>query len=328
MAARRSWLGRIVGIVLAAIVLLVVGVGVLLGAAHRQIRAIDPPLPSLDALRAFASDADLPVRISYWNTASQPAPRSSVLEPKRDPDPSQPYVMSHPSFVLEWADGRTLLVDAGMDEAQAVAFGEPIRVLGAGAVEAHGSVAEHVLPALGERPLAIAFTHLHTDHVGGIVGLCQARRAPASVRLVQTTAQAELVNYTTRPGRALVDAATCLVHEPLADAPARPIPALPGAFVVHAAGHTPDSEIVGAWVRGADGPRGYLLAGDAANAIDGIRRDVPKPWAYQTFLVPESEDRLRRVRAWLRDAEQQGWVVAIAHDQRHLESTGIPRFGD
>jgi glyoxylase-like metal-dependent hydrolase (beta-lactamase superfamily II) len=328
MAAGRSWLGFVARVVLGVIALAALGIAALLGLAHRQIRAIDPPLPALDALRAFASEADLPVRVSYWNTASQPAPRSSVLDPERDPDPSQPYVMSHPSFVIEWADGRTLLVDAGMDEAQAVAFGEPIRLIGGGAVEAHGSVAQHVLPALGDRPLAIAFTHLHSDHVGGVVGLCHARRLPASVRLVQTPAQAELVNYTTRPGRAMIDAATCLAHERLADAPAMPIPSLPGAFVVHAAGHTPDSQIVGAFVRGADGTRGYLFAGDAANAIDGIRRDVPKPWAYQHFMVPENEDRLRRVRAWLNQAEQQGFVVAIAHDQRHVESTGIPRFGD
>jgi hypothetical protein len=81
-------------------------------------------------------------------------------------------------------------------------------------------------------------------------------------------------------------------------------------------------------VRGPNGPRGHLFAGDAANAIDGIRRDVPKPWTYQTFLVPENEDRLRRVRALLREAEQQGWVVAIAHDERHLAETGIPTFGE
>jgi glyoxylase-like metal-dependent hydrolase (beta-lactamase superfamily II) len=328
MARRRSGIRRVARAVLALLGALLAIAGAGLFAAHRQIRAIDPPLPTLDALRAFAADPDLPVRVSVWNTASQPMPRSAVLDAARDPDPTQPYVMSHPSFVVEWADGRTLLVDAGMDAEQAVAFGKPMRWIGAGDVTPHGSIEERVLPRLAGRPLTVAFTHLHTDHTGGVAGLCHTRPAAGSVRLVQSAAQADLANYTTRPGRALVDAAGCLARERLGDAPATSIPGLPGAFVVHAAGHTPGSQIVGVWVAEAGGPRGYLFAGDAANAIDGIRRDVPKPWAYQTFLVPENEDRLRRVRALLRDAEQEGFVVAIAHDERHLAETGIPRFGD
>ena len=107
-----------------------------------------------------------------------------------------------------------------------------------------------------------------------------------------------------------------------------PIPDYPGAFVIHAAGHTPGSQIVGAWVRESSGVRGFLFAGDVANAIDGVRRDVPKPRPYQLFVVPESERRLTRVRAFLREAEKEGIVVAIAHDEKHLATTGIPVFGD
>jgi glyoxylase-like metal-dependent hydrolase (beta-lactamase superfamily II) len=308
--------------------LLVLAIAALLAIAHRQIRSIDPPLPSLDELRGFAAAGDLPVRVSRWNSASQPSPRSSVLEPSRDPDPAQPYVMSHPAFVIEWADGRTLLVDAGMDAEQARSFGRTIEWIGGGAIETHGSIAERVLPALGERPLAIVFTHLHVDHVGAVIASCRVRATPGSVRLVQTAAQAELSNHTTRPARALLEAAHCLAPERVADAAAAPIAGYPGAFVVPAGGHTPGSQIVGVFVRDPAGPRGVLFAGDAANAIDGIRRDVPKPWAYQIFLVPEWEDRLRRVRAWLRDAERDGFVVAISHDERHLATTGIPRFGE
>ena len=328
MAARRSLVARLAWLVVTALALAVAGVALLLGASHRQIRALDPELPSLASIGALADEADLPVRVSVWNSASQPMPRRLVLDPALDPDPDAPYAMSHPSFVLEWADGRVLLVDAGMDAEQARAFGRPLEWFGAGAIEPHGSIAERVLPALAERPLAIVFTHLHSDHVGGVAALCHARPAPGSVRLVQTVAQAELANHTTRPGRAALDAAGCLARERLPDVPLAPIPDRPGAFVIRAAGHTPGSQIVGAFVQSAGAVRGYLFAGDAANAIDGIRHDVPKPWAYRTFLVPESEPRLRRVRAFLRDAEQQGFVVAIAHDERHLATTGIPPFGE
>lgn len=301
--------------------------GIALGLAHRQIRGVDPPLPDLAALRAFADAPDLPVRVSLWNSASQPSPRSSVLDPGRDPDPAQPYVMSHPAFVLEWEDGRVLLVDAGMDAAQAAAFGRPLAWAGAGAISPHGSIGERVAPALAGRPVAIAFTHLHSDHVGGAVSLCAALPPASRVRLFQTPAQMDLVNYTTRPGHALVAAAGCLVPARIADGPVAALPDRPGAFVIHAAGHTPGSQILGAWVRSGGEVRGILFAGDAANAIDGIRRDVPKPWAYQTFLVPENEARLARVRALLREAEAAGLTVAIAHDERHLATTGIASFG-
>lgn len=305
--------------------LAVAGIG--LGVAHRQIRGIDPPLPDLGALHAFAASPDLPIRVSVWNSASQPAPRRFVLEPVRDPDPAQPYVMSHAAFVLEWADGRVLMIDAGMDAAQAQAFARPFEAIGAGAVVPHGSVAERVAPALAERPVAIVFSHLHSDHVGGAVSLCAALPPATRVRLFQTPAQMDLVNYTTRPGRALIAAAGCLVPERVGDAPVAALPDRPGAFVIHAAGHTPGSQIAGAWVRAGGEVRGFLFAGDAANAIDGIRFDVSKPWAYRTFVVPENEARLTRVRTLLREAEAAGMTVAIAHDERHLTTTGIPSFG-
>jgi len=100
-------------------------VAVLLLHAHLQIRGIDPELPSLEAVRAQADLAGLPIRVSTWNTASQGMPRKQVLEAGLDPDPQAPYVMSHAAFLLEWADGRALLVDAGMDREQARSFDVP-----------------------------------------------------------------------------------------------------------------------------------------------------------------------------------------------------------
>jgi glyoxylase-like metal-dependent hydrolase (beta-lactamase superfamily II) len=303
-------------------------VAALLLHAHVQIRGLDPELPTLAALRTQSELTELPVRVSYWNTSSQSSPRAGVLEASLDPAPTTPYVMAHPAFLLEWADGRALLVDAGMDRAQAESFGRPLEWMGAEPAIAHGGIAERVAPALAGRPLAIAFTHLHTDHVGGVVGLCGALPADTRVRLFQTPAQADLVNFTTWPGRAELDRAPCLTRERLADAALAPLPGYPGAFAIRAAGHTPGSQILGAFVRDASGVHGYLFAGDAANAIDGIRRDVPKPRAYQLLMVPEAETRLARVRAFLREAEAAGIVIAIAHDEQHLATTGIPVFGD
>ena len=296
--------------------------------AHIQIRSLDPELPSLAEVRAQADLAELPVRVSVWNTSSQVTPRKQVLEPGLDPNPGAPYVMSHAVFVVEWADGRALLVDAGMDREQAESFGKPIEWVGGEPAVPHGGIAERFGAALAGRTVAIAFTHLHGDHVGGVVSLCEALPGDKHLRLFQTPAQIDLVNFTTHPGRATLDRAACLAPERLPDAPIAPLPGYPGAFVIRAAGHTPGSQIVGAWVRRDAGVQGFLFAGDAANAIDGVRLDVPKPRTYQLFVVPESESRQRQVRAFLREAEQAGLVIAIAHDERHLATTGIPVYGN
>lgn len=316
----RALAGLVAGVVTLAALLLL--------HAHIQIRGLDPELPSLAAVRAQADLAELPIRVSYWNTASQVTPRKQVLESSLDPNPDAPYVMSHAVFLVEWADGRALLVDAGMDREQAASFGKPIEWVGGEPAVPHGGIAERFGSVLRGRSLAIAFTHLHSDHVGGVVSLCEALPSDMHLRLFQTPAQMDLVNFTTHPGRGTLDRAACLAPERLPDAPIAPLPGYPGAFVIRAAGHTPGSQIVGAWVRGASGVQGHLFAGDVANAIDGVRLDVPKPRSYQLFVVPESESRQRRVRAFLREAERAGLVIAIAHDERHLATTGIPVYGD
>jgi glyoxylase-like metal-dependent hydrolase (beta-lactamase superfamily II) len=327
-SARRAPLGRAFRGVAILLALAVGAVAALLLHAHVQIRRIDPTLPTLEALRAQADLADLPIRVSYWNTASQVMPRAQVLAASLDPAPGTPYVMAHPAFLLEWADGRALLIDACMDRSQAESFGRRIEWVGGEPLRFHAPIAERIAPALAGRSLAIAFTHLHSDHTGGATALCSALPGDTRVRLLQTIAQADIVNFTTWPARSQLDDASCLVRERLADAALAPLPGYPGAFAIRAAGHTPGSQILGAFVREASGVRGILFAGDAANAIDGIWRDVPKPRAYQLLMVPEAEERLARVRAFLREAEATGVVIAISHDEQHLATTGIPRFGE
>jgi len=85
-----------------------------LGLAHRQISRVTPELPSPASILAGFPESDLPLPLSYINTASQPYPRSMVLEDPLDPGPAAAYIMSHPAFVLEWADGRICLIDSGM----------------------------------------------------------------------------------------------------------------------------------------------------------------------------------------------------------------------
>jgi glyoxylase-like metal-dependent hydrolase (beta-lactamase superfamily II) len=313
--------------------LLIAGAGaaVVLVRAHLAVRRETAPLPALEAIAAVSGVGalvdDAPVRLSVINTASQAMPRSSVLDSGSDPHGDQPYVMSHPSFVLEWKDGRLLLVDAGMTPAAAVAFGKPLEWLGAAEpMRPHHSAAD----ALGDaapRVKGIVFTHLHTDHVGGITDLCKRLN---TLRVPMTEAQAERTNYTTRPGRDLLEEADCVHLERVNGGPLFPVPGFPGVFLIDAGGHTPGSQIVLAFVHGADGAaHRYAFTGDIVNNVDGINYNISKPLLYRTLVVPESEPRQAELRTFLKRLhDDAGFALLVAHDQHNTEANGVPAWGD
>lgn len=321
---------------LALAVVLVLGLAVgaaavILLRAHLAVRAETAPLPTLEAVAAASAVGtivdDAPVRLSVINTASQRMPRAAVLAADRDPRPDAPYTMSFPAFVLEWKDGRLLLIDAGMTRDGAIAFGKPLEWLaGAASMEPHASAAA----ALGEataRVKGIVFTHLHTDHVGGIMELCERLNA---LRVSLTDAQAERTNYTTRPGLDLLEEADCVHFVRVSGGPLFPLPGFPGVFLIDAGGHTPGSQIVLAFVHGADGTdHRYAFTGDIVNTLDGITYDIAKPFVYRTFVVPESEPRQAELRAFLKRLhDEAGFELMVSHDQRSLEASGVPAWGE
>ena len=296
-----------------------------LGLAHREIRSRDPDLPSDAEVLALAEASGGPRAIAWHETASQSLPRRQVLEPALDASPDEPYVMSHPSFALAWPDGRLLLVDLGMDHDAAVAFGRPLRWVGGGIPLTFGGPAEALGPAAA-RVAGVVFTHLHTDHVEGVLGLCAAR-AGAALPAFQTAAQAELANYTTRPGRSLLERAGCVSPQRLAESRLAPVPGFPGVGVADAAGHTPGSQVVLAVLADAGRTRRLAFTGDVANHVAGIRQNVGKPRLYRTLVVPESEPRLARVRLWLQHLERDlGFELLVAHDEAQLRSLALPEF--
>ncbi|HTO08730.1 MAG TPA: MBL fold metallo-hydrolase [Myxococcota bacterium] len=315
---RRIVLG-LVSLVLAAV--LYVAIGLFL--AKRAIVRIAPPLPSAEDVMDFDPTADLPVKLSYWNTADQKVPRSAVLEAKLDPNPTAPYVLGLPSFVLEWADGRIFLVDLGMDPAAAKDFGRPSELLiGASPMQTHGSIAEKLGAAL-ERVGGISFTHEHTDHTEGVTELCRLHPGPIPVYLGRLWSEES--NYTTRPGLRLLDAAKCLDQRTVEGGPLLGIRGFPGLSFFAAAGHTPGSQVFVAHVRTGDSVKTWILAGDIANNIDGIRHNVPKPRMYSVLLVPEATQRLDTLRRFLQELERDhGATVLVAHDLLALQASGIP----
>jgi glyoxylase-like metal-dependent hydrolase (beta-lactamase superfamily II) len=266
-----------------------------LALAHREIRARDPALPGDAEVLALAAVPGGPVALAWHETARQPMPRALVLEPAADPDGAAPYVMSHPSFALAFSDGRLLLVDLGMDGEGARAFGRPLEWAGAAPLVFASGAAQALGPAVARVGGAL-FSHLHADHVGGVVALCAAR-AGAALPVFQTAAQAEHVNYTTRPGRRLLERAGCAARRRLPAEPLAAVPGFPGVAVVDAAGHTPGSQVVLAVLAGG---RRLAFTGDVANHVEGVRRNLPKPALYG---------------------------LVVAHDEAHLASLALPGFG-
>lgn len=301
--------------------------------AHRQMAVIAPPLPSRGELLAVAPGPDRPVSLRVMNTASQAMPRSAVLDPEQDPFPNAPYVMSHPSFALRWADGRILLVDAGMDREGAERFGKPLEwMAGAEPMRPLAPAAEQLGDA-AERVDGIVFTHLHEDHVGGVTELCRGRTRP--LRVFMTEAQDEHPNHTTRGARELLadvrrggqgpDDPTCIEVVRIGSGGLQPLPGFDGAFVIHAGGHTPGSQIVVAHLEGPQGPRSWLFTGDIVNHVAGVLGDVPKPFLYRLLVVPENEERQAELRAFLRDLRDAGGVaLLVSHDRGQLAESGVP----
>lgn len=291
--------------------------------AHSSIRSQSGPPPPVSGILSSLQNRENPTRVSWINTASQAMPRSAVLSASEDPNPTAPYVMSHPSFVLEWEDGRVLLVDAGMSRNGAASFGGPIELLSGGLpIEPHGSAAEQLGEAR-ERVWGVLFTHLHEDHVEGINELCDGLKRLLPVFM--TRAQAEHPNYTTRKGLNLVNAASCVRRELLPAETIAEVAGFPGVVVIHAGGHTPGSQLILAQVGSGEGTRRYAFAGDIANHIDGIIHDVPKPFLYRLLIVPEAEGRLGELRRLLRELRHShGFEILVSHDQAHLEQSGIP----
>jgi glyoxylase-like metal-dependent hydrolase (beta-lactamase superfamily II) len=323
--SRRQLLRRLLLALTALLGLGVAALAAILALAHLEIRRRDPPLPSDAEVLALATAADAPSAVAWQLTASQALPRSQVLDPALDPDTGAPYVMSHPSFALAWPDGRLLLVDVGMEREAALAFGRPLGWLGGGPIAVSGGAASALGPA-AERVAAVLFTHLHADHVEGVLALCEARGG-AKLAVPQTAAQADLVNHTTRPGRRLLERAGCLAPRRLAKTALAAVEGFGGVGVVDAAGHTPGSQVVLAVLRGDGASLRLAFTGDVANHVAGIRMDVGKPPAYRLLVVPEWDERLGRVRRWLRHLEHDlGFELVVAHDRAQLEALGLPPF--
>jgi glyoxylase-like metal-dependent hydrolase (beta-lactamase superfamily II) len=293
-------------LLLSALALFCLGIlvlGIILTEGHLQIRGISPALPSEAALRTAIASGQGPRRVYSINTASQAV------------TPSQS--MTFPAFVLEWPGGRRFIIDAGMEPEAAVEFGKPIEWLtGADPVRPHGSVGEQ-MGAESQTVAGAGFTHLHSDHTGGFRSLCPLR--DGQLAIFQVPLQADEQNHTTDPGLTLLLDADCVRFERLAGGPIYPIPGFPGLIAVAAGGHTPGSTVFVAQVN----DRLWIFSGDITNSRSELELDRAKSFLYSLLIVPEDPQRLKILRAWLRELDRApDATVVVSHDLEALNPQG------
>ena len=286
-----------------AMVLAMAALASLLIPAHRQIRSIQPDLPSIEELRELLLTEGGPSSVRGYKIAEQ------AFDGGR---------FSHNSIALEWPDGRIFLVDLAMDEEGAADFAATLeRLMGA----EPGVFHENIGTQLGDAALrveGVGFTHLHIDHVQGVDRFCNQRGPGATA--FSTLEQSEQHNFNTREGFVLL-VTSCLETTVLEGQGILPVPGFPGLAMVPLGGHTPGSTLFAAAV----GDRIWLFSGDTTNSKADLLADRGKGWLYSGFIVPEDTRRTAELRAWLRSLDAlPDMTVVVSHDLEAAQAEGLP----
>ena len=218
-------------------------------------------------------------------------------------EPAAPSVQARTVFQVVYPDGY-VMVDAGMDEPMH-------KQIGRGAEEPYfPEQAQQVDKALrGAR--AIIFTHEHGDHVTGVIRTPYlSELAPktiltrAQMRTLETTPQFPDLRITEEQAQRyhIIDYERYMAFAP-------------GWALIKAAGHTPGSQMM---FIALDSGREYLLIGDAAWHMDGVRKVSGKdaPWIVEDTAAVG--DQLKWLNT-LSKTETNLVIVASHDDDEHKE---------
>src|SRR6476619_115385 len=212
-------------------------------------------------------------------------------------EPASPSVQARTVFQVIYPDGY-VMVDAGMDEPMH-------KQIGRGAEEPYfPEQAQQVDKALrGAR--AIIFTHEHGDHVTGVI------RTPylseLAPKTILTRAQVRTLETTPQfPDLRITDEQAQRYHVIDYD---RYMAFAPGWALIKAAGHTPGSQMMCITL---DSGREYLLIGDAAWHMDGVRKVSGKdaPWIVEDTAAVG--DQLKWLNAVSKTENNR--VIVASHD--------------
>jgi glyoxylase-like metal-dependent hydrolase (beta-lactamase superfamily II) len=219
-------------------------------------------------------------------------------------EPATPSVQARTVFQVVYPDGY-VMVDAGMDEPMHKQIGR-----GAEGEPYFAEQAQQVDKALrGAR--SIVFTHEHGDHITGVI------RTPYLAELAPKTilTRTQVNTLETRPqfpDLKITEEQAARYHIIDYD---KYMAFAPGWTLVKAAGHTPGSQMMFITL---DSGREYLLIGDAAWHMDGVRKVTGKdaPWIVEDTAAVT--DQLRWLNG-LSNSDKNLVIVASHDDEEHKE---------
>ncbi len=218
-------------------------------------------------------------------------------------EPSTPSVQARTVFQVVYPDGY-VMVDAGMDQPMH-------KQIGRGAEEPYFPEQAQLVDKALRGARSIVFTHEHGDHVTGVIRTPYlSELAPktiltrAQVRTLETTPQFPDLRITEEQAQRyhIIDYDRYMAFAP-------------GWALIKAAGHTPGSQMMFITL---DSGREYLLIGDAAWHMDGVRKVTGKdaPWIVEDTAAVN--DQLTWLNA-LSMTEKNLVIVASHDDDEHKE---------
>jgi glyoxylase-like metal-dependent hydrolase (beta-lactamase superfamily II) len=211
--------------------------------------------------------------------------------------PADPSVQARTAFQVMYPDGH-IMVDAGMDQ-------QVHRFFGRGVEEPYGaSAAGQVERALAAAKL-IVVTHEHGDHVAGVVHTPHAPEFAAKTMLTRSQVHALLTAPQMPEIRLTPEAAA----QYLVVDYEKYFPLAAGVVLIKAPGHTPGSQMV---YISLDSGREYLLIGDAAWHMDGVRlvKGKDAPW------ITEDQSAITSQLEWLNilSRTEPRLIIVASHD--------------
>jgi glyoxylase-like metal-dependent hydrolase (beta-lactamase superfamily II) len=212
-------------------------------------------------------------------------------------EPPQPSVQARTVFQVMYPDGY-VMVDAGMDLTVH-------KLIGRGADEPYfGDQAQLVDKALrGAR--AIIFTHEHGDHVSGVI------RTPYLAELAPKTilTRTQVETLMTKPQFPEIGLTAEQAQRYRIIDYDKYMAFAPGWALIKAPGHTPGSQMMFITL---DNGREYLLIGDAAWHMDGVRKTTGKdaPWIVED--TASVNDQLKWLNGLL--TTEKNLVIVASHD--------------
>ena len=239
--------------------------------------------------------------------------------------------MSHPSFVLEWKDGRMLLIDVGMtarrgaspSASRSSCSAAPTPIVPHGLGRRRRSATRPRASRASSSPTCTPTT--------SAASASSARASAIRVQVPMTEAQAERPNYTTRPGLDLLDEADCVAARDRVSGGA----AVAGAGLSRRlrdrrrrphAGQPDHARLRAGRRRRRTATRSPATSSTTSTASPTTSRSRS---LYRTLIVPESEARQAELRAFLKRLhDEAGFTLLVSHDQRALEAGGVPAWDE